>query len=59
LRLVAKGLTYKEIGDKMYLSEASIKYHMGEITHRLHLENRSQVIAFATEIGLITGKVEK
>jgi two-component system NarL family response regulator len=59
LRLVAKGLTYKEIGDKMYLSEASIKYHMGEITHRLYLENRSQVIAFATEIGLITGKVEK
>lgn len=52
LKLVAKGLTYREAGDQMYLSEAAIKYHMGEITNRLHLENRAQVIAFASEIGL-------
>lgn len=51
LKLVAQGLTYREIGEKMYLSEAAIKYHMGEITNRLHLENRSQVLAFASEIG--------
>ena len=56
LKLVAQGLTYKEIGGKMNLSEAAIKYHMGEITGRLHLENRSQVIAFASEIGLTSGK---
>lgn len=52
LKLVARGLTYKEIGEKMYISEAAVKYHMGEITRRLQLENRSQVIAFATQIGL-------
>ncbi len=52
LKLVAQGLTYKEIGGLVYLSEASIKYHMGEIMQRLHLENRSQVIAFAAELGL-------
>lgn len=52
LKLVAQGLTYKEIGGLVHLSEASIKYHMGEIMQRLHLENRSQVIAFAAELGL-------
>ena len=31
LKLVAQGLTYKEIGGLVHLSEASIKYHMGEI----------------------------
>ncbi|MBP2636547.1 MAG: vraR 2 [Firmicutes bacterium] len=52
LKLVAQGLTYKEIGDQMNVSEATVKYHMGEITARLQLENRSQVIAFASEVGL-------
>ncbi|SEP01380.1 response regulator transcription factor [Propionispora vibrioides] len=52
LKLVAQGLTYKEIGGMVYLSEATVKYHMGEIMNRLHLENRSQVIAFAAELGL-------
>ena len=52
LKLVAQGLTYKEIGGIVHLSEASIKYHMGEIMNRLHLEKRAQVIVFATELGL-------
>jgi len=52
LKLVAQGLTYKEIGGIVHLSESSIKYHMGEIMNRLHLENRTQVIAFATKLGL-------
>ena len=31
LTLVAQGLTYKEVGAKLYLAERTIKYHMGEI----------------------------
>lgn len=52
LGLVAAGLTYKEVGERIGISEAAIKYHMGEITARLQLENKSQVIAFAAELGL-------
>jgi DNA-binding NarL/FixJ family response regulator len=52
LRLVASGLTYKEVGARLFLSEATVRYHMGEILHRLHLENRSQVIAYAGKMGL-------
>ena len=53
LKLVAQGLTYRAVGDQLQLSEATIKYHMGEIIHRLQLENRSQAIAYASERGLV------
>ena len=52
LRLVASGLTYKEVGKKLSLSEVTVRYHMSEIMHLLHLENRNQVIAYAGELGL-------
>ena len=52
LRLVAEGLSYKEVGAKLFLSERTIKYHMAEIMDRLHLENRAQVLAFAGRMGL-------
>jgi DNA-binding NarL/FixJ family response regulator len=52
LRLVSSGLTYKEVGAKLALSEATVRYHMSEIMRLLHLENRSQVIAYAGKIGL-------
>lgn len=48
LRMVASGRRYKEVAGAMGLSEATIKYHMGEITDRLHLENRAQAIAFVS-----------
>ncbi|MGE5141062.1 MAG: response regulator [Rudaea sp.] len=52
LGLVAQGLTYKEVGAKVGLSEATIKYHMGEIIDRLHLQNRAQVLDYARQMRL-------
>jgi len=52
LTLLSQGLIYKEIGAKLFLSERTIKYHMGEIIQRLHLENRQQVIEFARRMNL-------
>jgi two-component system NarL family response regulator len=52
LKAIASGLTYKEVGARLALSERTIRYHMGEIMDRLHLENRSQVIAYAGQLGL-------
>jgi DNA-binding NarL/FixJ family response regulator len=59
LRLVADGLTYKEVGARLFLSERTIKYHMSEIMNRLHLENRSQVLAFAGRMGLAACRPQK
>ncbi|MCU0487237.1 MAG: response regulator transcription factor [Anaerolineales bacterium] len=53
LTLVAQGLTYKEVGAKLFLTERTIKYHMGEIIARLHLENRAAVIEYARRSGLV------
>jgi two-component system NarL family response regulator len=52
LRLVASGLTYKQVGEKLCLSEATVRYHMIEVMHLLHLENRNQVIAYAGKLDL-------
>ncbi len=53
LKLVAAGLTYKEVGAKLSLSEVTVNYHMSKIMDHLHLEHRSQVIAYAANHGLI------
>ncbi len=53
LEMVAKGITYKEAGDALGLSERTVKYHMGRILELLHLENRAQVITFAARMGLV------
>ncbi len=52
LTLVAAGYTYKEVGSKLFLSERTIKYHMGEIIDRLHLENRRQAVEYARRTNL-------
>ncbi|MBB2184666.1 response regulator transcription factor [Lachnospiraceae bacterium MD1] len=49
LALVAEGKTYKEVGKSLGIKERTIKYHMGKILEYLHLENRSQLIAYASK----------
>lgn len=53
LELVAKGVTYKEAGAAFGLTERTVKYHMSKIIELLHLENRSQVIAYAVKMGIV------
>ena len=56
LTLVAQGHIYREVAETLGLSEPTVKYHMREILDRLHLENHTQVIAYATEHGLTRAK---
>ena len=51
--MVAKGLSYKEIGAVLHVSENTVKYHMREILQRLHAKNREQVVAYALQTGLV------
>lgn len=53
LELASRGITYKEIGEILGLTERTVKYHMGRIIELLQLENRSQVVAYAARMGLI------
>lgn len=56
LEMVANGLSYKEVGAALHLSENTVKYHMGEIVHRLHLKNREQAVAYALHIRFTQSK---
>jgi DNA-binding NarL/FixJ family response regulator len=57
LEMVARGITYKEAGEALGLAERTVKYHMGRILEMLHLENRTQVIAYAARTGLVENKL--
>ena len=47
LRLLARGLSNREIGEALGISENTVKYHTRNLLDKLHLRNRSQVIAYA------------
>jgi DNA-binding NarL/FixJ family response regulator len=51
LKMVSEGLTYKEVAARLHISERTVKYYMGEILKRLHMENRSEVIRYARRMG--------
>ena len=53
LRWVAKGLTNGEIGDRIFVSEATIKSHVSHILTKLVARDRAQAVAFAYEAGLL------
>ncbi len=52
LTLVSQGQTYRQVAQTIGIAERTVKYHMTEILARLHLDNRAQVIAYATRLGL-------
>jgi DNA-binding NarL/FixJ family response regulator len=56
LLLVAEARTNREIADRLYLSEATVKVHVGRILAKLGLRDRVQVVVFAYEAGLVTPK---
>jgi DNA-binding NarL/FixJ family response regulator len=49
LRYVCEGLSNKEIGDNIGLSEKTIKYYMTNILHKLHARNRVEAALIARE----------
>ncbi len=53
VRLMAQGLTNKEIGQRLFLSPNTIKTHISEIMHKLGVKRRAEVVFRATENHLI------
>jgi two-component system NarL family response regulator len=58
LRLVAAGLTYKEVAARLAMSERTVRYHVSEMIDRLHLQNRSELLAYAGRMGLAVAEDE-
>ena len=51
MKLVAKGLTNKEIAEELHLSEYTVKNHMSRIFKQLDVESRSEAVETVRECG--------
>ncbi len=52
LRLVAKGLSYKDIADRLVLSHRTVQNHVQNTLTKLQLHNRVELTRYAIEQGL-------
>jgi DNA-binding NarL/FixJ family response regulator len=53
VRLIAQGLSNKEIGVRLCLSEKTIKNHVSRIFSKLNISARAQAVVYAMRTGMV------
>lgn len=56
LSLIADGLSNREIAQKIFISEKTVKTHVSNILSKLHLEDRTQAAIYALKHGFATDR---
>jgi two-component system NarL family response regulator len=54
LQLVARGMTSREIGEQLYISENTVKNHIRNILDKLGLHSRNEAVLYAVRENLIS-----
>jgi len=53
IRMIAKGLRNKEIADRLFISEGTVKVHLHHIYEKLGIDGRLALLRFAQDKGLV------
>ena len=53
LRLMAQGLKYKEIAEKLVISQNTVRFHVKAIYGKLNVNNRTQAIEQARQLQIM------
>ncbi|GAA1890428.1 MadR family response regulator transcription factor [Lapillicoccus jejuensis] len=53
LRLLARGLSNRDIGQRLYISETTAKFHVGNILRKLGVSRRAEAVYAASKMGVI------
>jgi DNA-binding NarL/FixJ family response regulator len=54
LRLVAKGLTNRQVGAQLFISAKTVSVHMSNVLSKLGVSGRAEAVAVAHQRGLIS-----
>ena len=52
LQYVARGHTYKEIGEQLFISQKTVENHVRNILGKLHLNRRQELVRYALDHGI-------
>ena len=52
LQLVARGYTYRSVGDELFISPRTVENHVRNILDKLHLSRRAELMRYAIEHGI-------
>ena len=53
LVLVAQGDGYKQVASKLGISDRTVKYHVQSAVDKMHLQNKQQLLNYASKAGLL------
>jgi DNA-binding NarL/FixJ family response regulator len=52
LQYVARGLSYKDIGEELFISAKTVENHTRNILQKLHLSRKQELMRYALEHGI-------
>ncbi len=51
--MLAQGLSNRDIGGRLYISETTVKFHVGNLMRKLKVSRRAEAVYAASKLGFI------